>query len=605
MGKRTKKRSCPNPLFLKFLQEWRDEAREKGRTNLQHAYHKAFSSIQKYPLPLRNGQEAMILEGIGPNIAKKLDEALASYQENSGLEVYEVLSVQTTADPPQETEKPVKDNQTKKKVQKKPTEYAPGYRTGAYALLLTLHKHHQNADYPGFMSKDELQKKAQLLSDKSFTLPDPGCRYTAWSSMSTLIKKGLVIKTSNPAKYSLTPDGSNMAEKITVASATNGPISSHSQVPFVIAPGHPCPTENKETQSDCDSDDHVDWIAGKNPTVLKKPVTTVGCVNVSPVREEEVQSYEKRNEMEFTPEFILRPGTFDIVLCVDFIETTGGSSKSRKDALVKELQSNGVDFDIRKLQVGDFLWIAREKTRHSVPGVSDDSEPKELVLDYIIERKRMDDLNSSIIDGRFREQKFRLRNCGLRHPIYLVEDFGSAQHLSLPEATLKQAIVNTQVTDGFFVKRTHDIKESVAYLTLMTRFIHNFYSGKTLIACPRDEVQKSSDGSHLINSKATSAHLLTFQEFSKETSKNKVVTVSEMFGKQLMQISGVSAEKAAAVLGSYPTPKCLLEGYDSQPTIEQKETMLSCLKFGKQQRNIGPSLSKLIYQLYCTRKALS
>lgn len=32
---------------------------------------------------------------------------------------------------------------------------------------------------------------------------------------------------------------------------------------------------------------------------------------------------------------------------------------------------------------------------------------RELVLDYIIERKRMDDLCGSIIDGRFREQKVR------------------------------------------------------------------------------------------------------------------------------------------------------------------------------------------------------
>jgi crossover junction endonuclease MUS81 len=36
---------------------------------------------------------------------------------------------------------------------------------------------------------------------------------------------------------------------------------------------------------------------------------------------------------------------------------------------------------------------------------------KELVLDYIIERKRMDDLNSSIIDGRFREQKVSIIHC--------------------------------------------------------------------------------------------------------------------------------------------------------------------------------------------------
>jgi len=41
--------------------------------------------------------------------------------------------------------------------------------------------------------------------------------------------------------------------------------------------------------------------------------------------------------------------------------------------------------------------------------------------------------------------QFRLRHCGLKHPIYLVEDFGSIQHMSLPENTLLQAIVNTQV----------------------------------------------------------------------------------------------------------------------------------------------------------------
>ena len=32
-------------------------------------------------------------------------------------------------------------------------------------------------------------------------------------------------------------------------------------------------------------------------------------------------------------------------------------------------------------------------------------DKRELVLDYIIERKRMDDLSSSIIDGRYSEQK--------------------------------------------------------------------------------------------------------------------------------------------------------------------------------------------------------
>lgn len=35
-------------------------------------------------------------------------------------------------------------------------------------------------------------------------------------------------------------------------------------------------------------------------------------------------------------------GTFDIILCVDVIETTGGQAKSRKEALIPELKKNGM-----------------------------------------------------------------------------------------------------------------------------------------------------------------------------------------------------------------------------------------------------------------------
>ncbi len=41
--------------------------------------------------------------------------------------------------------------------------------------------------------------------------------------------------------------------------------------------------------------------------------------------------------------------------------------------------------------------------------------------------------------------QFRLRKCGARYPIYLVEDHGSMQHHSVSEDTLHQAIINTQV----------------------------------------------------------------------------------------------------------------------------------------------------------------
>ena len=76
------------------------------------------------------------------------------------------------------------------------------------------------------------------------------------------------------------------------------------------------------------------------------------------------------------------------------MEVTGGSAggkKSRKNITVEELDSLGIAYETRKLSIGDFVWIARGYNN------------KELVLPYIVERKRMDDLRSSIMDGRYKK----------------------------------------------------------------------------------------------------------------------------------------------------------------------------------------------------------
>ena len=55
-----------------------------------------------------------------------------------------------------------------------PHEYLPLPDTGPYALMVTLYKKLQKGKT--IMSKADLMKEAQPLAEKSFTVPDPGCR---------------------------------------------------------------------------------------------------------------------------------------------------------------------------------------------------------------------------------------------------------------------------------------------------------------------------------------------------------------------------------------------------------------------------------------------
>lgn len=478
----------------------------------------------------------------------------------------------------------------KEKGAKKKREYVPQKRSGGYAVLLTLYRHIQMPGSKGFMFRNELQTEAQPLCEKSFTVPDLGSKYTAWSSVSTLIQKELVVKTHNPARYSLTDQGLSLAEKLD--SEETGTL--HEDVDSQDGQNVVDLTLEEE-----DEDEEKESWSSERPAVALPVNQARGLSSELDPMGKSQTSETGRTAMGWH----LSPGSYDIVLCVDLCETTGGSSV-RKQELVKELQRNSVTFDVRKLNVGDFLWVARERVT-PVPGQLRPPVGKELVLDYIIERKRMDDLCGSIIDGRFREQKFRLKRCGLRKPIYLVEECGSAAaHLSIPESTLQQAIVNTQVVDGFFVKRVQDAKESAAYLTIMTRYLQKLYQNCTLF-CRSRELEGDGEAESEKMVANLSCSLMAFTEFNYGAIKNKCQTVREVFARQLMQISGVSGDKAAAVLEHYSTVSSLLQAYDKCSSETEKEKLLSSVKYGKLKRNLGPALSRTIYQLYCTRGPLS
>lgn len=137
--------------------------------------------------------------------------------------------------------------------------------------------------------------------------------------------------------------------------------------------------------------------------------------------------------------------------------------------MIHELTNLNVAFETRHLKVGDYTWICRERETR-----------KELVLPYIIERKRIDDFGRSIKDGRFYEQKFRLKQSGIQNLIYLIESFGKNEHAGLPLTTLYQAATNTLVQDGFSVKFTDSLRGTAEYLACLTKILNDNYMVKEL-----------------------------------------------------------------------------------------------------------------------------
>ena len=80
---------------------------------------------------------------------------------------------------------------------------------------------------------------------------------------------------------------------------------------------------------------------------------------------------------------------WETILLIDFREVR---TQRDRDYIISHLLTEGAKVEQRDLRLGDMMWVMR---RVGAPAGED-----EFVLDYIVERKRVDDLAQSIMDGR-------------------------------------------------------------------------------------------------------------------------------------------------------------------------------------------------------------
>lgn len=371
------------------------------------------------PLEIGHPSQAAQLKYIGPVLCARLEKSLLAHCKETGMQMPERPS----------NKRPGEENADSESAtvvrKKRPTKaYVPTYRSGPYALLLGLTESGCRDNAP----KSDVIRLAQPFCDTSFQVAsDSRGYYTAWTSMKTLIDKELVHKAGNPPKYTITDSGAEVANRLRATADPESLLRQQSHG-VVDVTGVSQLSDSAETQEDLSPAPDADIAEARDVTA------------------------------QFEPIFVPR-GTFTIQLIFDNREV-----KSQRDrAFIEEqLFQSGISLQARTLDVGDAMWIAKCQ------------DGREVVLDHIVERKRMDDLVHSIKDGRFHEQKFRLQRCGARQIIFVIEETNLQDVISYQEA-IQTALSSTQVVNGFFVKRVQSLDYTIRYLVRLTKRLSALY----------------------------------------------------------------------------------------------------------------------------------
>lgn len=589
---------CANPLLLSWVKEWYDTARErnsKGVTTYKHAY----DSLKACPIAFQHPSELQKLKGFGPKLCDRLTVQLQTYCNKNKLPMPEhplaskkrkgrsTASALNGIDG-DESEGPSTSPPAKKPRKVKP--YVPAYRSGAYALVVALSSMDGSASVG--LSKQDLIEAAQPHSDSSFIAPSaPNQFYTAWNSMKTLLSKELVYERGRPTKrYALTDEGWEVAKRI--QETVNGgsarqPVALEPDNKTAVTRGLGTRLATFSTRAGAIPDDDDE------PPLQRQDYNDV-VTNGPAISDQSALP-------SFTP-IILNPGSFTVHLVLDVREIR---AKGDRTYMQNNLAERGAQPIMRSLELGDAQWVAKCHDpdflrRHGAEG-------DEIVLDYIVERKRLDDLIGSIKDGRFREQKFRLKRSGVKNVTYLVEEISLDQsHYQKYEEAVESAIASTQVVNGFTVKKTQKMDESCRYLARMTGMLKRKYEGRPLKVIPTTVITAQNYLPLLTDLRARepgSDYYISYPAFASLVSKSDMLTLRDLFLKMLMCTRGVTGEKAIEIQKLWRTPSGFVEAFERCGSGEEgrkKKQELVSNQLGNKvkSKQIGKALSMKIAEVW-------
>jgi crossover junction endonuclease MUS81 len=620
-------------LFMEWTREIvQDYAGNRDKKHIYQTYLKALVSLEAYTAPLILPTDAAAVKFVGRSLITKFEQRLREHCTMNGIDY---PGHEHVASPLVEKRQQTKD-------------YVPRYKSGGYALLLGLYQHHRAhvGQKEQFIDKEALMHLAQPFSETPMDKPMPGAGfYTAWSSMSTLLEKGLVVTKRGKKKlFALSDKGLDMASKlddteVTVPAKRPAPDEPNVQMKrtssvlqhastfrFLYVDSNGQSTERLENaRMDFDASTftlkyRIAFSPGQTSDILTRIASTIepfGTLLQAWIGEDDApptapgipsfnvpttppvptlqrsnsllpaNSFHKSQPMDHcspTATTITFPAhSYTIHLITDSREINSRSFRN----IVHDLSTLGVESLVRPLELGDFLWIAK-------------SNDQEIVLDCIVERKTLHDLIDSVMDGRYKDQKYRLERCGLERIVYVVEGYNATDAESFNHDTIRTTLSSIQVVHGFFLKMTTSLQDTASYLASLTRVLQERYHGKELLGVQMDAGQKAyATHKQTLQAQHPSATILpTMVTFARMNRKMaNFSTIGDILPCLLRSIQGISGDKVTTIVQRYPTMASLLGAYEQCTDEQERDSLLVNQTGPLPRRNISLVLSQRLHHV--------
>lgn len=186
-----------------------------------------------------------------------------------------------------------------------------------------------------------------------------------------------------------------------------------------------------------------------------------------------------------------------------------------------------------------------------------------------LERKTIADLEASVHDGRYREQKARAKANQIRM-MYVIEGDFVFSDANPARKTLTGCVINTMIRDGIGVFFTKDVKETA-----------------TLIECIHQRIQ-ADPAKYAATAAAAATTAATDYISTISLKKKENIDVATCFMLQLACIPGISSKKAKSIIEHHKDIHCMKDFCEKIKNVKPET-------FFKTTPGIGKTLAETIY----------